>query len=73
MERKIHVWHDQAGQIMAWGYVPDGAPEWLGAIPLPHPDHKIITVQVPVANLPRLHETHYVEPSSKKLVPRNSH
>lgn len=70
MEREVHVWHDKTGRIMAWGYVPDGTPVRLGVIPLAKTDHEIITVQVPIADLPRLHETHYVEPGSKKLISR---
>ena len=68
MERQIHIWHDSDGKIIAWGYVPEGVPERLGVIPMASPDHEIITARVSVDDLPRLHETHYVEPDSKELV-----
>ena len=72
MERQIHVWYDHAGKIIAWGYVPDRVPERLGVIPMASPDHEVITAHVLVNKLPRLHETHYVDPNSKKLMLKQS-
>jgi hypothetical protein len=72
MKRQIHVWYDLAGKIVAWGYVPEGVPKRLGVIPMASPNHEIITAHVLVDDLPRLHETHYVDPNSKKLVLKQS-
>jgi hypothetical protein len=67
VQRTVHVWHDPAGRIVAWGHVPPGTPVPLQAVPLPGPDHAVVTVLVPDDDLPTLHETHYVEPGSKRL------
>lgn len=69
--RKIHVWHDRSGRIIAWGHVPAGLPITLQAASLAGPNHDVIEVEAPEHALPTLHETHYVPLSSKALATRD--
>jgi len=59
--RTIDIWHDQDGRIVAWGYVPAGAPDYLVAEPVAGPDRAVLTISVAEADLASLHETHLVE------------
>jgi hypothetical protein len=58
--RKIDIWHDRDGRIVAWGYVPTGAPDYLVAEPVAGPDRSVLTRSVAEADLATLHETHRV-------------
>jgi hypothetical protein len=68
--RRIHVWHDHAGRIVAWGHVPTSLPIALQATPLAGPNQYVVQVEAPEDALPTLHETHYVEPNSRMLARR---
>jgi hypothetical protein len=62
--RKIDIWHDPDGRIVAWGYVPAGAPDYLVAEPIAGADREVLTTSVASDELPTLHETHLVDAGS---------
>jgi hypothetical protein len=62
--RKIDIWHDPEGRIVAWGYVPADAPDYLVAEPIARADRVVLTVTVAEEHLPTLHETHLVDAGS---------
>jgi hypothetical protein len=66
-ERTIDIWHDEDGRIVAWGYVPAGAPDYLVAEPVARPGRAVLTVSVAEEHLPSLHETHVVDAASGSL------
>lgn len=59
--RRVDVWHDEGGRIVAWGYVPDGAPDFLVAEPVAGSGRDVLSVTVAEDQLPSLHETHVVD------------
>ena len=65
--RDIDIWHDEDGRIVAWGYVPAGAPDYLVAEPVPGPRRAVLTVAVDEEHLPSLHQTHVVDPANGDL------
>jgi hypothetical protein len=62
--RTVDVWHDEDGRIVAWGYVPAGAPEYLRAQPVAASGRAVVSVAVAEDELALLHETHVVDAAS---------
>lgn len=72
-DRGIDVWHDDDGRIVAWGYVPAGAPDYLVAVPVAGPGRSVLSATVPEDQLASLHETHAVDRASSSLRRRDGH
>lgn len=70
MDKTIHIWHDKAGRVLAWGEGGNDKKSPLQAIPLVKRNQKVITVSVAEKMLPELHSTHSVDPKSGRLVAR---
>ncbi len=66
-DRSIDIWHDEDGRIVAWGYVPAGAPDYLVAVPVAGPGRSVLSATVPEEHLASLHETHLVDRASSSL------
>ncbi len=71
MDYEVHVWHDHAGRIIAWGHAGRGVPLSLKATPLAKPGHEVVTVRLSDEDLLKLPETHYVDLASKRLMRRS--
>jgi hypothetical protein len=72
MEYEVNVWHDQSGRIIAWGYVNPKTPIAISATPVSEHGQEILTARVSQQDLSELHESYYVDCSSKQLVRRKS-
>ena len=59
--RAIDVWHDENGRIVAWGYRPAGAPDYLRAVPVAAPGRAVLSLTVAEEQLASLHQTHVVD------------
>lgn len=65
--REIDIWHAEDGRIVAWGYVPAGAPDYLVAEPVAGSGRAVLTATVDEQDLAVLHETHVVDLASGSL------
>lgn len=59
--RTIGIWHDEDGQIVAWGYVPSGAPDYVVAEPVAGPGRGVLSASVAQDELDSLHESYVVD------------
>lgn len=72
MDYDVYIWHDHNGRIVAWGHAGRETPVTLNATPLPAPGHEAFVVRLSDEDLMKLHETHYVDPSSKRLMKKST-
>jgi hypothetical protein len=69
VKRDVQIWHDKSGQIVGWGYAPEG-PLALVATPLAEAELEVLSRSLPEDELNGLHETHRVDLESRELVRR---
>lgn len=69
MKRKVHLWHDLSGKIIAWGYASSGKNS-LHAVPLAGQGNQVISVDVEEKDMQQLHVTHRVDVQTFTLVRR---
>ncbi len=72
MENEIHLWHDASGRITAWGQLRPGTSILLKATPLAPEGYGVITTRLSDSQLPKLHETHFVDVQSGRLIKKDS-
>jgi len=62
---KVHVWHSLTGEIVAVGR----AVGKRGCIPLGGENQSVLEVEVADEHIASLHQTHFVDPIKKTVVP----